>query len=47
MTRRDLAHTQHAIEMESHPAGRAYRRELARLGLPRPRSLAGIDLYKQ
>jgi hypothetical protein len=34
---------EHARCMEKHPAGRIYRQELTRLGLPQPPTLAGID----
>jgi hypothetical protein len=34
---------EHARCMEDHPAGKFYRQELTRLGLPQPPTLAGID----
>jgi hypothetical protein len=37
----------HAQAMEYYPAGRLYHQELARLGLPRPQTLRGIDLIKE
>ena len=31
----------------SHPAGRAYRTQLALLGLPQPETLRGIDIIEE
>jgi hypothetical protein len=33
--------------MEGHPAGRVYRAELTRLGLPQPETLRGIDIIEE
>jgi len=33
--------------MENHPAGRVYRAELTRLGLPQPETLRGIDIIEE
>jgi hypothetical protein len=38
---------EHARCMENHPAGKCYREELARLGLPQPPTLAGIDIIEE
>jgi hypothetical protein len=38
---------EHARCMEQHPAGRSYRQQLARLGLPQPPTLADIDVIEE
>jgi hypothetical protein len=38
---------EHARCMEKHPAGRLYREELDRLGLPQPPTLADIDVIEE
>ena len=38
---------EHARRMEEHPAGKLYREGLARLGLPQPATLAGIDIIEE
>jgi hypothetical protein len=41
------AEAEHARAMEKHPVGLFYRQELARLGLPQPATLTGIDLIEE
>jgi hypothetical protein len=41
------AEATHARCIEGNPAGKCYREELARLGLPQPPTLVGIDLIEE
>src|SRR5438309_1911919 len=41
------AEAEHARCLENSPAGKFYREELARLGLPQPATLAGIDIIEE
>jgi hypothetical protein len=40
----DEGATEHARQLEFQPSGRLYRAELARLGLPQPETLRGVDV---
>jgi hypothetical protein len=44
---REQAEAEHVRCLDSQPAGIVYRRELTRLGLPQPATLAGIDVIEE
>jgi hypothetical protein len=43
----EQAEAEHARCLESQPVGVLYREQLARLGLPQPATLAGVDLIEE